>query len=174
LADRSPCADNPLMKSTSNAVVVLSITLCLLASACSKPSSPTTPDPPPAPSVTRIIRLGGDLNFGYVSFVDTKEKTLTVSNDGNDTLQVTGLSGPCGGSTYLTVPGATAFTVAPGGTVPILFRFAPRVRITCSGTVTVFGNQTSGSNTLPLTATGVLPGCDLAPPDVPLPPSCFG
>ena len=154
--------------------VGLSITLGLLLSACSKQSS-TAPDPPPAtpPSAqTRIVRLDGDLNFGNISVANNpvKDAVMTVSNDGTDNLQVNGMSGPCAG-TYLTVQGSTSFAVAPGGMVPVTFRFAPRIRIDCSGTVTVFGNQTSGTNTISVTARAVQPGCEVIPD--PLPPGCL-
>ena len=157
-------------------LVGMTITLGLLASAC---SSITAPDPQPStagpqPSnSTRIIRLGGNLTFGNVSLRDTsvKQAEMTVSNDGNDTLQVTSITGPCAG-TYLTVPGATSFAVAAGATVPVAFRFAPLIRIDCSGTVTVVGNETSGTNTIPVIARGVQPGCEAIPPQDPLPPFC--
>jgi hypothetical protein len=162
--------------------VGMSIMLCLLTAACSK-KSPTTSEPPsttmppanttppPSSAPTRIIRLGGDMNFGNISLAGSpvKETALIVSNDGNETLEVTGMSGPCAG-TYLTVPGSTSFPVAPGGSVSVGFRFAPRVRVDCSGTITVFGNQTSGTNTIAVRARGVLPGCETAPE--PLPPPC--
>lgn len=150
-------------------VVGLSVTLGLLEGGCSKASS-TTPDPPPTP--TRIIRLGGNLNFGNVSLANSPsvDGVLTVSNDGNDTLQVTGISGGRCTGTYLTAIGSTSFAVAAGGTVPVTLRFAPRVRLDCSGIVTVFGNQTSGTDTIPLVARGVLPGCETVPD--PLPPPC--
>ena len=149
-------------------VVGMSITLGLLASACTKESS-TTPS-----TSTRIIRLGGNLTFGNVSLRDTsiKEAQVTVSNDGNDTLQVTRITGaPCAG-TYITVQGATSFAVAPGATVPVTFRFAPLIRIDCSGTVTFEGDHTSGTNTIPVIARGVQPGCEAIPPQEPLPPFC--
>ena len=151
-------------------IVVLSVALGLLAGACSK-ESPTTPAPPPTP--TRIIRLGGNLTFGNVSLANSPsvDAQLTVSNDGNDTLQISGMSGDRCAGTYLTVPGSTSFAVPPGGTVPVTFRFAPRVRIDCSGTVTVLGNQTSGTNTIPVIARGVQPGCEVIPD--PLPPGCL-
>jgi hypothetical protein len=155
-------------------LVGMGITLSFFVTGCSKESptapSPSSAPPPPPPTATRVVRLGGDLNFGNLSLANSpvKESVLTVSNDGNDTLQVGGISGPCAG-TYLTVPGVTSFAVAPGATVSVTFRFAPRIRIDCSGTITVLGNQTSGSNTITVTARGVLPGCDV--PD-PLPPPC--
>jgi len=153
--------------------------------ACSKAASPAAPTPvapTPAPIATvptpapgtRIIRVGGDMNFGNLSLSSNannpmKDGAVTVSNDGNDTLQITGMTGPCAG-TYLTKLSATPFAVAPGETVSVGFRFAPRIRVDCSGTITVLGDQTSGSNTIAVTARGVLPGCEVIPD--PLPPPC--
>jgi hypothetical protein len=160
-------------------VVGMSITLCVLTTACSKesptapaPPSTTTPNPPPS-TTTRIIRLGGDLNFGNLSLAGNpvKDGVLTVSNDGSDTLQVSGISGDRCAGTYITAQGPTSFAVPPGGTASVGFRFAPRVRIDCSGTMTVVGDQTSGTNTIAVTARGVQPGCETAPD--PLPPPCL-
>jgi len=161
-------------------LVAIGILACVvtIASCSSKGGTPTSATPPtttpsvPTPTATRIIRLGGNLNFGNVSLANNpvKDGSLTVSNDGTETLQVTGMSGPCAG-TYLTAQGDTAFAVTPGGTVSVGFRFAPRIRIDCSGTVTVFGNQTSGTNTIAVMARGVQPGCEVIPD--PLPPGCL-
>jgi hypothetical protein len=118
--------------------------------------------------------LGDDLNFGNLSLSANannpfKDQTLTVSNDGNDTLEISGVGGPCA-NTYITKQSPTQFTVAPGATVSVVFRFAPRFRIDCSGTMTVFGNQTSGTDTIAVRARGVLPGCEVIPE--PLPAAC--
>lgn len=144
----------------------LSITI---AAGCSN-STATGPTPPE----TRIIRLGGNLTFGNISLRDTfpKEAVMTVSNDGNDSLQVTGISGPCPGR--ISVAGATSFAVTPDGMVPVTFHFTAVSPIDCTGTVTVFGNQTSGTNTIPILARGVQPGCEAVPPQDALPPFCLG
>ena len=153
--------------------LALSITL---AAGCTQRAAtePTPPQIEPTPPQTRIIRLGGDLIFGNISLRDTfpKEAVMTVSNDGNDSLQVTGMSGPCVGR--ITVPGPTSFTVTPGGTVPVTFRFSGGALIDCTGTVTVSGNQTSGTNTIPILARAVQPGCEVVPPQDELPPGCLG
>ena len=160
-------------------ITLVSLVLLSNAACGGRSEAPTAPDPtrpaptPTTPTATRIIRLGGNLNFGNVSLANSpsRDRELTVSNDGNDTLQVSGMSGDRCVGTYLTVPGSTSFAVPPGGTVPVTFRFAPRFRIDCSGTVTVLGNQTSGSNTIPIIARGVQPGCEVIPD--PLPPGCL-
>jgi hypothetical protein len=139
---------------------LLCITLSVLTAACSKGSSPTSPTPAAA---TRSIRLGGDLNFGEVTINrDPKDGVLTVSNDGNGVLQIDRMSGPCIGRGFGPLS-PTAFSVAPGETLSVGFRFAPTIPSNCSGEIIVFGNQTSGTNTIAVTARGVAPRCHAVP-----------
>ncbi len=128
----------------------------LSAVACGK-DSPTAPTPTPAPTVTKVIRLTGNLAFGNV-FVGGQpaDLTLNVNNDGNANLNVTGVSGPCGGAA-VTLIGSTSFAVGPAQTVPLTFRFRPTAIQSCSGTVTVSSDATSGTSTASITAVGVAP-----------------
>ena len=91
-----------------------------------------------------------------------EDGVLTVSNDGNDALQIDRMTGPCIGN-GLSPMSTTAFAVPPGQTLSVGFRFAPRVPINCSGEVIVFGNQTSGTNTIAIIARGVAPRCRAVP-----------
>ena len=45
--------------------------------------------------------------------------------------------------------------MAPGETLSVGFRFAPISTLNCSGSFRVEGNQTSGTNTIAITAFGV-------------------
>ncbi len=142
------------------------LSLCipvLFTAACSSESSTTAPTPPPA--ATRIIRVGGNLNFGDVAIGTVRnDGVLTVSNDGDAILEVTGMTGPCGQQGDLRPTSPTRFNVAPGETLNVGFMFAPTVPVNCSGTIRVDGNQTSGTNTIAVTARGVVPpGCGLLP-----------
>ena len=72
--------------------------LCVIpltcAIGCGK-DSPSTPTPTPTTSPTRIITLGGNLNFGNVTVgQDPPDQTMSVSNDGTANLNVSGISGP--------------------------------------------------------------------------------
>jgi len=61
--------------------------------------------------VTRIMTMTGDLAFGRVRAGTTATRTLTISNRGNDALDLFGISFPTGFT-------ATGFgAIAPGGTV---------------------------------------------------------
>lgn len=130
------------------------LVLCLAALACGK-DSPTAPTPPQTP--TKIIRLSGSLNWGTVQInTEPPDGQFTIHNDGNANLQVTSIGGPCGIPT-LSVIGSTNFAIAPGGSLPIVVRYRPTVAGSCSGTVSVTSDATSGGNTLPVTATAVNP-----------------
>jgi hypothetical protein len=128
--------------------------LCLvtLASCSSSPNNPT-PTPTPTPTApTRIISVTGNLNFGEVTVGQSADRQLSISNTGNATLTVTGITGPCGGSFTSTF---VSGTIAAGGTQNATIRFTPVSAGSCSGTVTVVADQTSGTNTIAITATAV-------------------
>jgi hypothetical protein len=120
-----------------------------LAGCGSGGSSPTTPTPTPTPAVTKIINVTGTLSYGQVIVGDVRtDGAFTISNSGNATLTVTGITGPCGN--FFTVSW-TGGTIAAGGSQVVNVRFAPTAVQNCSGVVTVNGDQTSGTNTLAVT-----------------------
>lgn len=128
--------------------------LCLLTLVGCSSSSPNTPTPTPTPTpaVTRIIQLGGSLNFGDVTVGQSAERSLSISNTGNSTLTVTGIQGPCGSQfTSTFISGA----IGAGATQNATVRFNPTTVANCSGTVTVVADHTSGTNTIPITANAV-------------------
>lgn len=126
--------------------------LLLLAAACGK-DSPTAPTPQTA-TPTRIIRLGGNLNFGDVTVGAVRnDGILTIANEGNSTLTVSSITAPCGGTAY-----ASSFTsgpVAAGTTQTAAIRFAPQTTGNCSGNLVVNADHTSGTNTIAVVGNGV-------------------
>lgn len=98
---------------------------------------------------TRIIALGGDLNFGNVSLGSSTARTLTISNTGNTTLTVSGLGYPAGFN------GNWSGIIAASTATNVQVTFAPVAVTNYSGVVTVMSDATSGSNTLALAGTGV-------------------
>ncbi len=97
----------------------------------------------------RIIALSGDLDFGSVMLGATNQAVLTLSNGGNTTLTVTNISYPAGFS------GAWAGTLAPGASTNVTVVFAPVAVTNYGGTVTVYSDATSGSNTLVVSGIGI-------------------
>lgn len=131
----------------------LLILLAVLVSACGGKDSPTAPSTP-TPSVTRIIELGGSLNFGTIQVGSEQAQNFSIANRGNANLTITGLTGPCG-SAFTT--NYTTGTLAPNQVQIVTITFRPTVQGSCNGTLTVAGDQTGGVNTLPVTATGARP-----------------
>lgn len=129
------------------------VALSIAASACGEKDSPTAPTTPPA--ATRIIRLEGNMNFGSIQVGSSHEAVLRIHNDGTETLNVTGLTGPGAGS--VVTASWTSGGIAPGTSQASTIRFTPTAAQTYSGTLTVNGNHTGGTNTLPFSATGVFP-----------------
>ena len=170
------CARMAECRAIMNLSFVPGIALATLAAGCAGYSSSTTaPTPAPAANATRVIRLGGNLDLGELNVLHLEEYRdglLTVSNDGNDVLNITGMNGPCATNGALKPMSNTRFTVPPAETVSVTFRFAipgpsPDGRLpvpfSCSGTITVFGDQTSGANTIAVTARAVMPPCQAVP-----------
>src|SRR5262249_53986860 len=100
---------------------------------------------------TRIIGLSGSLAFGTVTVGSTSTKTLTINNTGHSTLTVSSVTGPAGFSG--TWPSGTS---AGGGSRAVTVTFAPTAAISYSGTVSVSGDQTSGTSTTAASGTGVI------------------
>lgn len=126
--------------------------LSLVIAGCGgdKSSSPTTPTPTPTP--TKAIALEGDLNFGDVTVGATAEKQFRIVNRNATTLNISGMTGPAGFTADWT-NGAILSNQWRDVTV----RFSPTAQQSYSGTMTVNGDHTSGTNTMAINARGVRP-----------------
>jgi hypothetical protein len=122
-----------------------------IASACSQSdSSPTSPDTTP----TRTLSIAGDLNFGAVPLGQSKNAGFTIANSGNSPLTITGMTGPCA-STGVFKFSWTSGTIAPGAAQSVIATFTPRVPMGCNGTAVLFGDHTSGTDTIPVIAVSI-------------------
>lgn len=134
--------------------LVLLCSLALAVVGCGDKKSPSAPTQPSTP--TRIMRLEASMDFGTVHVGDSVERILRIYNDGTETLNVTGLTGPSGTNTVVSASW-TSGNVAPGASQASTIRFTPTTAQTYTGTLTINGNQTSGTNTLPFRAVGEFP-----------------
>lgn len=134
----------------SGLVLASVVLLAMTAVACGDdgPSSPTSP----TPATTRIIALSGNLAFGEVAVGSSREATLTISNTGNAVLTVTSLTAP-GDLADLLTANWTGGQIAAGASQAVTIRFTPTQPGSYSGTLTVNGDQTSGTNTVAVSAT---------------------
>lgn len=100
---------------------------------------------------TRVIRLSGALDFGSVYTQAPKATNLTIWNDGDCAMTVTNIqySDAC-------FSGNWSGKVLAGSSTNITVTFAPVVAQGYSGTITVNGDPTSGTNTIACTGTGVV------------------
>ena len=99
---------------------------------------------------TRIIRLEGGLDFGDVTANTTASRTLTIYNDGNSTLSVSGISYPSGFDGNW-----NSGTISAGGSREVTVTFAPTAAQSYGGTITVNSDKTSGTDTRSCSGTGV-------------------
>jgi hypothetical protein len=135
-------------------LIVAAASLAAIAACSGSPSGPSpTPTPTPTPAVTRIIRLGGTLDFGTVTVGQSVNRVLSISNDGNSTLNVTGISAPCGASSFTST--FLSGAIPAGSTQNATIRFAPPSVLSCSGTLTVAADHTSGTNTIAIVASSI-------------------
>jgi hypothetical protein len=140
------------------AALVTALALALTVACSKSPTSPATPTP--TSTATKILSVSGTLAFGTIQAGSSVTATLHLTNDGNTTLTVTGLTG----STDLTgvfVASWTSGPIAPGATQDVLITFSPAAAVTYSGTLQVNGDQTGGSNTVAFLGTGTLDGVPL-------------
>jgi hypothetical protein len=124
------------------------VLLLISASACGgSPPAPSTP--------TRIIGLSGNLAFGNVKVgQQSAPTTLTITNSGNSTLTVTGITVPNGAGTSYTAS-FTNGTISAFGSQQVTITFAPKAAQSYNGALTVNGDQTSGTNTIAISGTGL-------------------
>lgn len=130
----------------------LALALAVFATACGGggSSTPTSPTPTP-PGPTRIVNVSGNLAFGDVPVGSSRDLSFTIANTGTATLTVSGLS-ITGGLAAITTASWLSGTIAPGASQSVTVRFSPTAAGSYSGTLTVNGDQTSGTNTIAVTA----------------------
>lgn len=134
----------------------LCLALLPLAIACGGDSSSPTGPSSTSSSPTRIINVSGNLAFGDVPVGGQRDLSYTITNSGNATLTVSGTT-ISGGLSSHTLFSWTSGQIAAGATQTVTVRFAPTTGGTYSGTITVNGDQTSGSNTTSISGTATSP-----------------
>jgi hypothetical protein len=141
------------MKRVVNILVVLG--LAALPACSSSSNGNSSPTAPSSGTPTKIIALGGNLDFGPVTLGQTATGLLTIMNTGNATMTVSSISLPCGAQF---VGSTTSGPVTAGATLSVTVRFTPTGVENCNGTITVTADQTGGTNTISITASGTLNG----------------
>lgn len=82
-------------------------------------------------SQTRVISLSGNLAFGNVAVGSSFQRTLTISNNGNSTLNVSSISYPSGFS------GSWSGAIPASGSQNVTVTFSPSSATGYSGNITV-------------------------------------
>lgn len=100
--------------------------------------------------LTRLISVGGNLDFGNVVVSSNAQATLWITNSGNSLLTVTNINYPSGFS------GAWSGTIAAGAWTSVAVTFSPVSGTAYSGNAVVVSDATSGNNAAALTGTGVV------------------
>lgn len=100
-------------------------------------------------ALTATIALSGSLDFGNILQGETEEKTLTITNEGEATLQITSIEVPAGFTASVTTASVNA-----NSSVTVTITFAPTELKTYSGVVSVTSNAMSGTNEIAVSGTG--------------------
>jgi hypothetical protein len=103
-----------------------------------------------AQTATRVIALGGNTSFGNVVVGSSAGTTLRITNTGNSTLNVSGISYTAGFNGNW-----TGGTIAAGGFRDVSVTFSPTTVTSYSGTITVNSDKTSGELTIPVSGAGI-------------------
>ena len=117
--------------------------------------SPTTPSPTP----TRIISLSGNIDVGNIPINQSSTATLSIRNNGNAPLTVTGVTwsqAPTDPEAppVITNLGWRSGTIQPGDLQDVVVQFTPAQPGSFNGAITVQGNQTSGVSGIAFTGAG--------------------
>lgn len=135
-------------------LVVLGLVLAVVSGGCGGGSDgPSTPTAPTTATPTRVMSLSGSLSFGSVDVGAARESTFTITNTGNAPLTVSGMTASGGFAQQSTVSWSSG-VIAAGASQTVSVRFEPKAAGTYNGTFTVNGDQTSGGNTLAISAVG--------------------
>jgi hypothetical protein len=130
----------------------VALVVALATAACGK-DSPTTPSAAstisPAPTSTKVMSLTGNLSFGSVAVGSTAVATLTIGNSGTATLTVSSIACPTGYTANW-----SGGMISAGGSQVVTIRFSPMAPQTYAGTLTVYADHTSGTNTIATSGTG--------------------
>lgn len=105
---------------------------------------------------TKIVRLEGNLDFGYMTKGGSVVRDLMVHNDGNTSLSVSKVEHATASSAAaFSYEPSGAFTVAPGQSETVKVTFNPTEAKIYSGSLRVTCDKTSGTDTIGLAAIGV-------------------
>jgi hypothetical protein len=109
------------------------------------------------PTQTRIISLSGNMAFGNVPVGSSAQRTLTINNTGNSTLNVSGLSYPS------CLSGNWSGAIAANSSHDVTITFSPLLQTSYGGNITVNSDMTAGTSTIPFSGAGTV-----APPNMSL------
>ncbi|HRY51435.1 MAG TPA: choice-of-anchor D domain-containing protein [Candidatus Paceibacterota bacterium] len=102
--------------------------------------------------VTRVVSLSGNMAFGNVPVGASEQHDLVISNNGNSTLTVTGITYPSGFS------GSWNGAIAQGSAQTVRVTFTPlSVGSYGGGSVVVGSDATGGSGSMAISGSGVNP-----------------
>ena len=104
-----------------------------------------------SPGSYNFITLAGDLAFGSVLVGESAQRMLTISNLGNATLSISGITYPMGFS------GNWSGTVPTGGSQNVTVSFSPSSATTYGGNLTVNSDTAGGINFFAISGTGIVP-----------------
>jgi hypothetical protein len=104
----------------------------------------------------RIINVAGNLAFGDVAIGSSRDATVTITNSGNAPLTISAFTVSGGLATHVTASWTNG-VISPGTSQSSTIRFRPGTSGVFTGTLTVNGDHTGGSNTIGISGSAVQP-----------------
>ena len=97
----------------------------------------------------------GSLSFGSVTDGSSAAQGFTVTNTGNASVAISGVTAT--GAGYSIASGAGAVTLSPNQSTSVSVQFAPSTAGAVSGSVNILSNATGSASSVALSGTGVAP-----------------
>jgi hypothetical protein len=145
---------------TPGSVASFSATVSVADNATGSPHSASVSGTGIAAPAPQAVLTPSTLTFaGQVSGTTSASQTVTLTNPGNATLTISGITVTGTNATAFALTNGCASTLAAGATCPIMVTFAPASVASFSAAVSVSDNVSGSPQSASLTGTG------LAPPD---------
>jgi hypothetical protein len=97
----------------------------------------------------------GSLSFGSVTDGSSAAQGFTVTNTGNSSVAISGITAT--GAGYSLLSGAGAVTLSPNQSTSVSVQFAPSAAGSANGSVNILSNATGSAASVALSGTGVAP-----------------
>lgn len=142
----------PIRKSVLIAVTALIALLGALLTGCGSTGATSAAPTPPPPAPASVAAAPTSADFGSVLVGTTASRTVTLTNSGAGTANVTAVNSS--NSSFGVANLALPATIAPGASFDVSLTYLPSSTGSASGTVSFISNATNSPTTVSVTGSG--------------------